>query len=158
MEKIKEKEYYSDFEYSRLLNENRGLITSGYILELTKDSFVVMLENNSEKVNITASMKRFREEDIGKLILLIKLRDDYIALGRLYQKPEHIITKEEEETEELVIKKKSVKIDVYKDIELNNGKGSVSIKSDGKVIVKGENVTTRARRINKIRGAAIELN
>lgn len=45
-----------------------------------------------------------------------------------------------------------------KEILLQCGEGSILMRADGKVIIKGINVTTRARALNKVKGAAVKIN
>jgi hypothetical protein len=158
LEKINKEEFLSNFEFMDLISVDSRVVLTGIIADISKETFKVLLDDSGEEVIIDRSLQRFRAEDKGKAVLVLKTRNLYIALGKLYNKPEYIVTPEEEEAEDFVLKKKSVKIDAFKDIEISNGKASVAIKSDGKLVLKGENVSTRARRINRIRGAAIELN
>ncbi len=44
------------------------------------------------------------------------------------------------------------------EIQLECGKSSLSLKRDGQVIIKGEKITNRARRVNKIKGANVKIN
>lgn len=44
------------------------------------------------------------------------------------------------------------------EVELRCGKGSVILKADGLVVVKGANVETRALGVNRIRGGSVKIN
>lgn len=49
-------------------------------------------------------------------------------------------------------------VDAKKEIEIRCGRSSLIMKPDGKVVLKGDDVTTRARRTNKVKGAAVRIN
>jgi hypothetical protein len=70
--------------------------------------------------------------------------------------------------EQLVVNKKNLKdiqldgeriiFDAKKEIVLRCGEGSVIIKTDGKIIIKGTNLLSRSRGSNRIKGAAVSIN
>jgi Domain of unknown function (DUF6484) len=43
-------------------------------------------------------------------------------------------------------------------VEIRCGQGSISLRADGHVVIKGEKVTSRARETNKVRGATVLIN
>lgn len=45
-----------------------------------------------------------------------------------------------------------------REITLQCGKGSITVKKDGKIIIKGTNILSRASQTNKIKGGSVELN
>lgn len=49
-------------------------------------------------------------------------------------------------------------LDAKMEIEIRCGRSALIMKPDGKVIIKGDNLVSRARRTNKIRGAAVRIN
>lgn len=51
-----------------------------------------------------------------------------------------------------------INIEGNDEIQFNCGKASLSLKKNGHVIIKGENITNRARKNNKIRGASVQVN
>lgn len=53
---------------------------------------------------------------------------------------------------------RSVIINAEKEIVLRCGRSSIELRSDGKVVVKGMRVTTRAAKTNKIKGASVNIN
>ncbi len=53
---------------------------------------------------------------------------------------------------------RSVIINAEKEIVLRCGRSSIELKRDGKVVVKGMRVTTRAAKSNKIKGASVNIN
>ena len=49
-------------------------------------------------------------------------------------------------------------VDAKREVELRCGKSSLLMKPDGKIIIKGDNIVSRARCTNKIKGAAVRIN
>lgn len=52
----------------------------------------------------------------------------------------------------------SLTLEARRDLTLRVGDGSVTLRADGKVLIKGERITTTARKLNRIRGGAVSLN
>ena len=52
----------------------------------------------------------------------------------------------------------TIRLAAGKEIELVCGSSAIVLRSDGSVIVRGVNVTSRAKKSNKIRGAAVNIN
>jgi len=53
---------------------------------------------------------------------------------------------------------KTVVIEGKDAVELRCGQGSISLRADGHIVIKGEKVTSRARETNKVRGAVVLIN
>lgn len=53
---------------------------------------------------------------------------------------------------------KHVKIEAKNQITLQCGQGSITLKRDGKIIVRGTQIVTRASGANKIKGASVSIN
>ncbi|MDA8138491.1 MAG: DUF6484 domain-containing protein [Desulfobacteraceae bacterium] len=49
-------------------------------------------------------------------------------------------------------------LDAKKEIEIRCGQSSLIMTADGKVVIKGEQITSRARRTNKVKGGAVRIN
>ncbi len=56
------------------------------------------------------------------------------------------------------IDKERVEIEAKKEIVMRCGDASVTLRKDGKIIIKGIQVISRAKGANKIRGAAVTIN
>ena len=56
------------------------------------------------------------------------------------------------------IRRKDILIDAAESITLSCGASSLSMRSDGKVVVKGRRILSRASQTNKIRGGAVLIN
>ena len=65
-----------------------------------------------------------------------------------------------DQSEEQIQKISGRQIEIHADsgLLLKCGKGSISIKEDGTIIVKGSRLLSRSSGINKIKGAAVQIN
>jgi hypothetical protein len=71
-------------------------------------------------------------------------------------------------SKEVVLDKKKVKdiivdgeriiFDAKKEVVLRCGQGSVTIRADGKIVIKGTDLLSRSKGINKIKGATVRIN
>ena len=57
-----------------------------------------------------------------------------------------------------VVDGETVRIEARKQIVLECGKGSITIRKDGKILVKGTKLVSRASETNKIKGASVNIN
>ncbi|NNE33825.1 MAG: hypothetical protein HKN13_01215 [Rhodothermales bacterium] len=53
---------------------------------------------------------------------------------------------------------KRIFIDAEEELQIRCGDATILINRNGKIVVKGESVTSRARGLNKIKGAAVSIN
>lgn len=63
-----------------------------------------------------------------------------------------------DQPEDIVVDGKKLVFRANQEIVLHCGKGSVTIRADGKVIIKGTNVVSRASVTNKIKGGSVRIN
>lgn len=49
-------------------------------------------------------------------------------------------------------------LDATENLELRCGESSLTMNREGKVVLKGEQIVSRARGVNKIKGAAVKIN
>lgn len=59
---------------------------------------------------------------------------------------------------EAILDGRKVSLDAKEEIVLRCGKSSVTLRKDGKIIVKGTQIVSRASGTNKIKGASIRIN
>lgn len=73
-----------------------------------------------------------------------------VVLGRIGRS--HAPSPQLEKTsEELVIKAKN-------NLILQCGEGSITLRGDGKILIKGKDLVSRAQRMNRIRGGGVAIN
>jgi len=64
----------------------------------------------------------------------------------------------EGESKEVLLDGKRVVLEASEEIELRCGKSSLILTKEGKVVMKGVEVVSRALKANKIRGASVKIN
>jgi hypothetical protein len=52
----------------------------------------------------------------------------------------------------------SIHLQAKRDLTLRVGEGSITLRADGRILVKGESITSTARKLIRIRGGAVSLN
>lgn len=71
--------------------------------------------------------------------------------------PQEVIL-DRNEAKEIIVDRERIVLDAKKEILLRCGKGSVTIGKDGKIVIKGTNLLSRAKGVNRIKGAAVNIN
>jgi hypothetical protein len=59
---------------------------------------------------------------------------------------------------EAILDGQRIVFDAQNEIVLRCGKSSLTLRKDGKVVVRGTEIVSRASRTNKIKGAAVQIN
>ncbi len=104
---------------------------------------------------------------VGREVLVVFQdgdRNKPIIVGLLEEPLESLVemtaaTKETpDHKQELRIDGKRVVIEADDEIELKCGQGSITIRKDGKIVVKGTHVLSHATGPNRIRGGSVSLN
>lgn len=72
--------------------------------------------------------------------------------------PSKEITLEKMRIKDIVVDRKRIVFDAKKEIILRCGKGSVTIQANGKIVIKGTDLISRSKGMNKIKGAAVRIN
>ena len=49
-------------------------------------------------------------------------------------------------------------IEARKNLTLKCGEGSITLREDGKVLIKGKDLVSRAQRMNRVKGGAVSIN
>ncbi len=105
-------------------------------------------------------------EDEEREVLLIFEKNDpqFPIITGLIQKQPVV----ENRSEELAVDKRCQKditvdgermvFDAEKEIVFRCGKGSITIRSDGRIVIKGTDLISRSKGTNKIKGATIKIN
>ena len=109
------------------------------------------------------NQKASLEFPLKVLITLIDEKSPPIIVGIVHEQPfSHVI---EQDTTRMgtennchEISADFIHVQGNEEIQFNCGKSSLSLKKDGQVIIKGENITNRARGNNKIKGASVKIN
>ena len=72
--------------------------------------------------------------------------------------PSKEITLEKTRIKDVVVDGKRIVFDAKKEIILRCGKGSVTIQANGKIVIKGTDLISRSKGMNKIKGTAVRIN
>jgi hypothetical protein len=59
---------------------------------------------------------------------------------------------------DIVVNGRRLRIEGREAITIQCGKGSLTICEDGKIFIRGTNITSRASQVNKIKGGAVRIN
>lgn len=76
--------------------------------------------------------------------------DDLLAMDRQKATPE--------EPKDVTIDGKRLTLEGYEEVVLKCGKGSLTIRKDGKILIKGTHVLSRATGPNRIKGGSVQIN
>jgi hypothetical protein len=95
------------------------------------------------------------EHDNPRLPIIVGLVQDRLRQAKTAVLP----TLDQEAQRDVVVDKKKKKIiEAQEEIELRCGKSSIILKENGKVVIKGIEIVSRAARTNKIKGASVSIN
>ena len=95
----------------------------------------------------------FENGDPRLPIIIGVLQDQPIVTG-----PSQEVILDKKETKDIILDGERIVFDAKKEIVLRCGEGSVTIKTDGKIIIKGTNILSRSKGVNKIKGASVNIN
>jgi hypothetical protein len=104
-------------------------------------------------VNIPVLMV-FEDGDLNLPIIVGIIQDTVFPV----EPSEEIILKPVKQQRDVVVDGKKMVFDAKEEIVLRCGKSSVTLKKDGKIVVKGTRITNRASATNKIKGASVLVN
>ncbi|MBT8339112.1 MAG: hypothetical protein HKP58_03125 [Desulfatitalea sp.] len=109
-----------------------------------------------------------KKESIGRQVLLLfenGLKQHPIIVGLLENLIEDIVSLEiapeaqdAKKPVDLQVDNERIVLDAKKEIVLKCGKGSITIKKDGKIVILGTNLISRSRGPHKIKGASVSIN
>jgi hypothetical protein len=115
----------------------------------------VLLEGSDEAVQCdmleTTSAAQLSLRDGDKVLIWHPGEGDQrpVVLGRIGSSPgEH---PRNAISEELLI-------EARKNLTLKCGAGSITIREDGKILIKGKDLVSHAQRLNRIKGGAVQIN
>ena len=80
-----------------------------------------------------------------------------IITGFIQQQPV-TVSLEKNAVKEARIDGKWVRLEAEKEIVLRCGKSSITLRADGKIVIKGMEVVSRAKGANKVKGGTVRIN
>ena len=157
-------------EQNDIINLPRGAIDGvrvGSLVSVEKNGQIVVdYPDNPVRPLRARSIINLTMADESKEILLTFENGNPqlpIIIGLIQKQPVITETSKEvllnrENVKDLSIDGERIIFDAKEEIVLRCGEGSVKIRKDGKIIIKGINLVSRAKAINKIKGAAVNIN
>ncbi len=154
----------------RTADGGKGAVTGvriGRIAAIQKDGLPTVDFNDNPLGPLPArSIVCISHWHLGSQVLLNFENDDLscpIIVGILQQRPvdrDHDDAPEldRKEVRDVLIDGEKLLLNAKNEIEIRCGKSALILKADGKVIIKGEQIVSRARKVNKIKGASVKIN
>ena len=139
----------------------------GHIAKVLKDGLpMVDFEGNPRGPLPARSIIRIAPKQLGVQILLAFENNDLrnpVIVGILQTQavvaePNDAPDLNRDPIDEITIDGEKLVLNAKKEIEIRCGKSALIMKADGKVVIKGDQLISRARRVNKIKGAAVKIN
>jgi hypothetical protein len=139
------------------LGSSTGLIQRGHVnLVLNDSTVVVCLGPGSEQVVCDVLYTSSRPLCPGDPVLVWgggSTDDTPVVLGSIgpSRASGSIVEAQREVPDELVL-------EATKGLTLKCGEGSISIRADGKILIKGKDLVSHAQRMNRIKGGSVSIN
>jgi hypothetical protein len=86
---------------------------------------------------------------VGDQVLIWQQAEAVVVLGRVDRKLPEVAS--DERPDELVL-------EANKNLTLKCGDGSITMRNDGKVLIKGKDLVSRAQQSNRIKGGSVSIN
>jgi hypothetical protein len=116
---------------------------------------------------VTATLSRaravaLRTADPSAPLVLVGLLRDRVVLPEADAAPQEatdeIAAEQLGAAESAVIDGKRVLFEAREEIVLRCGKGSITLRKDGKIVIKGTHLLSRAQGVNRIKGGQVNIN
>jgi hypothetical protein len=107
-----------------------------------------------------------KPENRGRdVLLLFEVGDPHrpIIIGLMDDPLEHLISMEvapssAKKPDDVFVDGKRVTIEAEEEVVLKCGPGSITLRKDGKIIIKGTHLLSRSSGSNRIKGARVDIN
>jgi len=134
-----------------------------------RDVLVSVDESGSIPARLVAGLSRtelIKQEYQGKKVLVIFEHGDPglpIIIALMEDPLESLLSfevqkEQKDEQKELIIDGKRITLEGKDEVVLKCGRGSITIKKDGRIIVKGTNLLSRSSGPHRIKGASVNIN
>jgi hypothetical protein len=143
-----------------------GGLASGRIHAVTEDgTILVVIPSGSQPPFRAGTLLDVGPSDVGLEVVLAftpERGDRPVILGMVEERSRREskarIDMERSDVQDLRIDGQSVHFKAADEVLLECGQGSIRIRRDGKIIIKGLQIVSRAKGVNKIKGAAVSIN
>lgn len=95
----------------------------------------------------------FEKNDLQLPIIIGFVQDQPVVTA-----PAKEVTLDKKKVKDIIVDGERIVFDAKKEVVLRCGKGSVTIRADGKIVIKGTDLISRSKGMNKIKGAAVRIN
>lgn len=134
-----------------------------------KDVLVEYDQSGPRAAQLVANLNRnelIKHENRGRRVLIVFEKGDPelpIIIALMEDPLDSLLSLEvkgdtDEAPKDALIDGKVINIEAEKEIILKCGKGSITIRKDGKIIIKGTNVLSRSSGPQRIKGASVNIN
>ena len=162
---VEEKPALESKEAARPL-EPRGGVASGRIHRIAEDgSILVLISSSSQHPCQAGTIVPVGPGDVGREVVLAftpERKDRPVILGMVAEhsrpKTQARIDLERSDVRDLRIDGQFIHFKAADEILLECGQGSIRLRRDGKIIIKGLQIISRSKGVNKIKGAAVSIN
>ena len=145
---------------------SHGGVASGRIHAVAEDCTILVVTPSSSQAPCRAgTLVTVGPSDVGREVVLAfttERGDRPVILGLVEERGRSAelarIDLERSDVEDVRIDGRSVHLKAADEILLECGQGSIRLRKDGKIIVKGLQIVSRAKGVNKIKGAAVSIN
>ncbi|MGD9201499.1 MAG: hypothetical protein PVI26_08060 [Chitinispirillia bacterium] len=152
-----------------LLTETTEKMTvlKGNVIALNQEGSIEVTGKNGKSKNCfitTLHKSKLPEISVGDTVIYsMDGNSEYgfilgIVCRYMPVKQETTTVKPDKKPSEVNVDGQRLVFEAQKEIMLKCGKGSIVLKRDGKIVIKGINVITRARNTNKIKGGSVSIN
>jgi hypothetical protein len=145
---------------SDLVLETATGIMTGIVTRVSRDGVFVSLSEGSEALpcSVLEGPHGVPDYQPGDVLLIWTSGDTRlrVAIGRLSaaDRARGRLQHEFDESE----RPDEVVIEARKSLTLRVGDGSITIREDGKILIKGKDLVSHAKRMNRIRGGSVAIN
>jgi len=137
----------------------------GRLVEITDDG-EILVESHPERVSISCDFLRTSSAPLPSLrpgTYVLYAVDEVERHGYVFGVIQRVSMRENDTTDHMACSQDlynhaQVKINADEKIELKCGASSLTMDRDGKVVIRGETITSRSRGTNKIKGGSVQIN
>ncbi|MCP3926013.1 MAG: hypothetical protein GY714_25910 [Desulfobacterales bacterium] len=138
-----------------LETENKRIdgVVTGVLAGFNEELAPLVSHNYSSSKTEARSLVTLKKEDIDREVALMFENGNPeipIIMGLMQKSLDTNI--------EVIADGKKQEIKAEKEILLKCGKASILLRDDGKIVIKGTNIISRAKESNKIRGGSVKIN
>lgn len=135
------------------VNQTDALRRGSVVSVIRKNDFLVKLPDLQQAIRCrvlrTSDQGRMRIERSDEVLVLHEAASGTgIIIGRIEPASE---ANDADVPDEIVI-------EAAKNLTLKVGDGSITIREDGRILIKGKDLVSHAKRMNRIRGGSVEIN